>query len=246
MTLEAAAVSVAIIAGGLGTRLRPLVSNRPKALAEVGGRPFVTYLLDQVAYYGFRNVVLCTGYLGEQIEEALGESYGSLRLRYSREETPLGTGGCLQLAAPLLPSDSILVMNGDSFCDVDLAAFLARHTGQRGVGSIVLVQVPDPSCFGRVWIDCDSRIVSFVEKDKNHSGTPGLINAGIYLFRSSLFCQTGNIQPASLEKDFLPAWINAGLYGYLAEGVFTDIGTPGTYADAAATLALARFLRQGV
>jgi NDP-sugar pyrophosphorylase family protein len=242
MAVEPAAVSVAILAGGLGTRLRTVVSNRPKALAEVGGCPFVTYLLCQLEYYGFRTVILCIGYLGEQVEDALGERYGSLRLSYSQEDTPLGTGGSLRLALPLLRSGPVLVMNGDSFCDVDLRDFLRRHEEHRGFGSIVLAEVPDTSRFGRVRIEPDNRVTSFVEKDKDHAGNAGLVNAGVYLF-NAFPGVPGDIRPASLEKDLLPAWIGSGLYGYVARGVFIDIGTPETYAHAAAMLAGVKCLR---
>jgi NDP-sugar pyrophosphorylase family protein len=229
MGLSPAEIPVAILAGGLGTRLRPALSDRPKALAEVGGRPFVTYLLDQVLYYGFRTVVLCTGYMGEQIADRLGDRYGELRLLHSMESTPLGTGGSLRLALPLLRSDVVLVMNGDSFCDVHLREFLKQHAERRSLGSIVLAEVPDTSRFGRLHVDTDNRVMSFVEKEKDHAGVAGLVNAGIYLFNTRLLKMPGNVGPVSLEKDLLPAWVISGLYGYVARGVFIDIGVPEAY-----------------
>ena len=115
-------IEAAILAGGLGTRLRSVVPDRPKVLAEIGGRPFIEILLDQVAAAGIRTAVLCTGYLGDQIEARLGTRRGPLALRYSREVEPLGTGGALRLALPMLASDTVLVLNGDSYCDADLRA----------------------------------------------------------------------------------------------------------------------------
>ena len=109
-------VTAAILAGGLGTRLRSVVKDRPKVLAEIRGVPFLTYLLDQLAAAGVRDVVLCTGYMGEQVRSAFGDSYGGMCLSYSQESSPLGTAGALRLALPLFKSSSVLVMNGDSFC----------------------------------------------------------------------------------------------------------------------------------
>ena len=111
--MELSSVSVALLAGGLGTRLRSVVADRPKVLAEIRSQPFLTYLLDQVAAAGCRSVVLCTGYLGDQIESTFGKSYGPLRLIYSREQEPLGTAGALRFAITRFESDPVLVMNGD-------------------------------------------------------------------------------------------------------------------------------------
>ena len=105
-----------LLAGGAGSRLRSVIDDRPKVLAEVCGRPFLEYLLDQRVKWRIRDVVLCTGYLAEQIEAYFGMTYRSLRLRYSREIIPLGTAGALRLALPLVRSDTVLVLNGDSFC----------------------------------------------------------------------------------------------------------------------------------
>src|SRR5687768_5619957 len=116
-------LTAVILAGGLGTRLRSVISDRPKVLARVLDRPFLTYLLDQLAAAGLNYVILCTGYLGEQVKAEFGTSYSSLRLAYSQEMVPLGTAGALQLALSLIPSETVLVLNGDSFCEVDLQRF---------------------------------------------------------------------------------------------------------------------------
>ena len=123
-----------ILAGGFGTRLRSVVSDRPKVLAEVGGRPFLEYLLDQLVAEDVKSVVLCTGYLGEQVQRRLGTHYRTLALQYSREPQPLGTGGALRLALPMLDTDPVLVMNGDSYCDTRLDAFANWHAGRRRAG----------------------------------------------------------------------------------------------------------------
>ena len=120
-------VTAAILAGGLGTRLRPAVADRPKVLAPVGGRPYLTYLLDQLAGAGVREVVLLTGYAADEVRDALGDRYGRMRLRYSVEPAPLGTAGALRLALPLLAAPAVLLLNGDSYCDADLGAFRRSH-----------------------------------------------------------------------------------------------------------------------
>ena len=164
--------SAVILAGGLGKRLRTVLSDRPKVLAPVAGRRFVSYLLDHLADAGFRDVVLCTGYLGAQVREVFGSRFRRLELRYSEESEHRGTGGALRDALPLLRGDSMLVLNGDSYCQTDLAAFLRWHQDERSQASLVLAQVPDVSRFGSVEFDGDHRIRRFVEKSKSGS-SPG-------------------------------------------------------------------------
>ncbi|NLC72084.1 MAG: NTP transferase domain-containing protein, partial [Desulfuromonadaceae bacterium] len=175
---------VAILAGGLGTRLRSVVSDRPKVLAEIGGKPFLAYLLDHLSSFGFGTVVLCTGYLGEQIAQRFGKRYGEMELFYSQESSPLGTAGALRLALPLLKSESALVVNGDSFCDADLRGFWEWHREREADASMLLVEVPDTRRYGRVSVDNKGRVIRFEEK--NEEGAPGWINAGIYLIRRRL------------------------------------------------------------
>jgi NDP-sugar pyrophosphorylase family protein len=135
-------VTAAILAGGLGTRLRSVVADRPKVLAEVRGRPFLSFLLDQLAAAGVRYVVLCTGYRGEQVQAAFGNSYGGLRLAYSQEPSPLGTAGALRWALPLCESDVVLALNGDSFCDADLPAFWDWRCARGAEATLLLTRTP--------------------------------------------------------------------------------------------------------
>lgn len=223
-------VTAAILAGGHGTRLHPVVADRPKVLAAVRGRPFLSYLLDQVATGGISEVVVCTGYLGEQVGRVFGHAYGRLRLRYSHESAPLGTAGALRLALPLFTSEAVLVMNGDSYCDADLRAFGAWHCARGAEATILLTEVPDTKRYGRVCVDSDGVVVGFAEKDGE--SRPGWINAGIYLLRSPLLQTIPAEGMVSLEREMFPAWIGRGLYGYQYEGRFLDIGTPEAYAMA--------------
>lgn len=227
---ELAEITAAILAGGLGTRLRAVVADRPKVLADVGGRPFLAYLLDQVADAGVRTVVLCTGYLGEQVQAVFGRIYGRLQLVYSQESSPLGTAGALRLALPLLQSETVLIMNGDSLTEVSLRAFWTWHWAQSAEGSVLLVKVPEAKQYGRVRLGVDGRVRSFDEKP-DRSG-PGWINAGVYLLSRRLLLSIPAGRPVSLEREMMPAWIGRGLYGYRHRGRFLDIGTPEAYAEA--------------
>lgn len=227
---DLAAVTAAVLAGGLGTRLRSVVADRPKALAEIRGRPFLAYLLDSIAAAGVRSVVLCTGYMAEQIQAVLGNMYGHLPLRYSHEPSPLGTGGALRLALPMLDSDSVLVMNGDSFCDVDLEAFWTWHCSHDADGSILLTEAADSKRYGRVEVDIEGRALGFYEKSE--LGVSGWINAGIYMLSRRLLLTIPTGRAISLEREMFPAWIGQGLYGYCSAGRFLDIGTPASYSCA--------------
>ncbi|MEY6434000.1 nucleotidyltransferase family protein [Thioalkalicoccus limnaeus] len=231
---DGAQLTGVILAGGLGTRLRSVVSGQPKVLAEVAGRPFLGYLLDQLAGWGFSQVVLCTGYLGEQIEEEFGDRYGGLRIQYSREVTPLGTGGALRLAAGLIESSTVLVLNGDSYCDADLGGVHQAHQGRCAKATLLLTRVADASRFGRVQVDAMGRILNFDEKTSD-SG-PGLVNAGLYLIETSLLRDIPTEGPVSLERDVFPTWIAGQFYGYETSSAFLDIGTPESYAAAEAFL----------
>ena len=224
------AVEAVILAGGLGTRLRSVVPDRPKVLAEILGRPFLTYLFDQVATAGIREVLLCTGYLGEQIERRFGNSYGRLRLRYSLEVNPQRTAGALRLALPLIGSEAALVLNGDSFCQADLGSFWAWHCARRSQGTLLLTEVADTRHYGRVIVDEDGAVVRFAEKESE--GRPGLINAGVYILTRSLLLSIPTAGPVSLEQEMFPAWTGRGLYGYQNKGPFLDIGTPDAFAGA--------------
>ena len=224
-------LTAVILAGGLGTRLRSVVSDRPKVLAAVRGRPFLTFLLDRLVEGGLRHVVLCTGYLGGQVQAEFGDSYGDLRLVYSEEPSPLGTAGALRLALPLFESDPVLVMNGDSFCDVDLGAFFDWHVAHGAHGTLALVKAPDEAQrYGQVQTDGDGRVISFNEKTGQGDGT--WINAGVYMLGVPLISEIPTDGAVSLERDVFPAWAGRGLYGYQLQGGFLDVGTPETYAAA--------------
>ena len=221
-------VTALILAGGLGTRLQSALPDRPKVLAPVAGRPFLSYLMDQLISTGFRRVILCTGYKGEQIKAAFGDTYKGLDIRYSQEPEPLGTGGSLRFGLPLINTDLAFVTNGDSYVNCNLTDYLAWHLKNDVQASVLLTCLSDTSRYGRVKADRDGRILQFDEKGSSYG--PGWVNAGVYTFKRGLLESIPFGQPFSLEKEFFPSLIGEGLYGFQSESAFIDIGTPESYA----------------
>jgi NDP-sugar pyrophosphorylase family protein len=160
----------------------------------------------------------------------MGGSYKGIHLEYSREARPLGTGGALRLALPLLLSDLILVMNGDSYIDANLKALSAVHRLRGAKATILLKEKKNTNRYGSVAVEEDGRIAQFVEKTKMEA--PGWINAGVYLIHRSLLEAIPPDRAISLEEDLLPSWIGQGLYGFRSQGRFIDIGTPESFASA--------------
>ena len=218
-----------ILAGGMGSRLRPVVGDRPKVLAPVAGRRFLAYLLHQLADAGFEDVVLSTGYMADQVQDAFGNRFRKLKLHYSREEQALGTAGALRHALPLIQSETALVLNGDSYCQANLADFLRWHREKRADASMVLTEIPDTARFGAVEADASGRVLRFGEK--NTSG-PGWINAGVYAVSKCFLARIPDGVAVSLEHTCFPEWMADGLFAYRDGGRFLDIGTPESFAEA--------------
>ena len=223
-----APVTAVILAGGLGARLRSVVADQPKVIADVCGQPFLTFLLEQITAAGVEQAVLCTGYKGEQVRETLGETFGPLRLAYSAEQRPLDTAGALRLALPMFASETLLVMNGDSYCDVNLREFWQWHREKKARASMVITEVADTSRHGLVLTDSQDRVMSFAEKQPR-SGA-GWINAGVYLLARELIEAIPQQVAVSLERTMFPAWIESGLYAFRGARRFLDIGTPESFA----------------
>lgn len=224
-------VTAVILAGGLGTRLQPVVGDRPKGLATVAGRPFLAHLLGQLASQGIRRVVVSTGHGADQIRESLGTAWGGTSIGYSHESQPLGTGGGLRLAAEGIAAPTLLVLNGDSFCRTDFAAVLDDFRRHGRKPTLLLVRVPDVSRYGRVECDAAGTIARFEEKAA--ASGPGWINAGVYVLDRMLVAGIPSGRAVSLEREVFPAWLAAGLRGYRCDADFLDIGTPESYARAA-------------
>jgi len=225
-------ISAIILAGGLGTRLREVVTDVPKPLAPVGGQPFLDILLEQLATSGcISHVVLAIGHLAEKVVATYqGRTEFGFSIGFSIEQELLGTGGAINLALAKTVSPLVLALNGDSYVDVDLQSLIAAHQAHGGAMTMVLRQVADANRYGSVTIDASNRVVSFAEKSPAQLG--GLINAGVYLFRRELFAGLSEHQVISLERDLFPKFLAEGVYGFVSNGRFIDIGIPETYAQA--------------
>ena len=223
-------ITAAILAGGLGTRLASILPGQQKVIATVKGRPFLEYILEQLDQAGFKNVIICTGHLGNQVVKVFGDSYKGLFLRYSNEQFSLGTAGAIVNALPYLKSEDVLITNGDSFFDCDLQSFYEFHLKKGSNASIILREIDDTSKYGKVDINENDEIVGFEEKKEN--GGHGLINAGFYLIKKSLLLEIPKGKPVSFEKEIFPVWLTKGLYGFKSKGRFIDIGTPRSYKEA--------------
>jgi len=221
-----------VLAGGLGTRLRATIGDRPKVLAEVRGRPFLAYLLDRLCAAGVGEIVVSIGHRAAEVRTAFGTAYRGRPLRYAEEPSPLGTAGALRALLPRLGSDPVLVLNGDSCCEIDLADLWAWHAERGANATICLAHVADTRRFGRVTVNEHGGIERFVEK--GDAAGAGWINAGIYVFSRALLAAVPPGHPVSLEREILPAWIGRGLYGRRVAGRFIDIGTADSYRAAQA------------
>jgi D-glycero-alpha-D-manno-heptose 1-phosphate guanylyltransferase len=229
------AISAFILCGGAGTRLRPVLADRPKSMALIAGVPFLHLLLEQLRRQGVRNVILGTGYMAESIERYFnqGDKF-AVRIRYSREHQPLGTGGALKLAEPLF-NDPVLVLNGDSYSEWSLARMLELLVTKDADMVVALQSVADISRYGRVTLDHDGRVTGFDEKQGRANS--GLINAGVYLLRKEIVRHLPAGTAFSLEREILPRLLDRRIYGMVCSGCFIDIGIPDDLRQAQTLLA---------
>ena len=221
-------IDVAILVGGLGTRLRGVVDNVPKPLAPVLGRPFLFYLLDRLALRGARSVTLCSGYMADFVQEKTGSEWMGMPIHHSIEKEPMGTAGALALAKRFLESERILVMNGDTWFEPDFKAFAEAAEGSEFC--IAAAQVPDASRYGTLEWDADGRLISF--KEKSNSPASGSINASVYFVSQKLLASL-RVEPLSLERAVLPTLVLERRVKVLpSDAQFLDIGIPSDYAAA--------------
>jgi D-glycero-alpha-D-manno-heptose 1-phosphate guanylyltransferase len=228
MTDAALPFTALVLAGGLGKRLRSVVSDRPKPMADVRGAPFLEILIDSLADKGVRQFVLLTGYKGEAIEEHFAAGYRSdVRIIFSHERSPLGTGGAVKNAEAFATDPSLLV-NGDTFFDADLESLLQFHKDAGAEATLSLFKVEDVSRYGSVVVDGKGMVVGFREKDEKVS-EPGLINAGLSLLSKRLISSLPG-GSFSMEREIFPSLAGSGkMFGMLQERPFFDIGTPESY-----------------
>jgi mannose-1-phosphate guanylyltransferase len=229
------AIRAFVLCGGPGTRLRPVLADRPKSMALIMGVPFLQLVIEKLRSQGVGEVILGTGYLAEKIESYFGsgERFG-VRIRYSREQEALGTAGALKLAEPLI-SDPVLVLNGDSYAEWSLAPMFQMLKATDAVMVVALQSVADVSRYGCVTLDGDGRVIEFVEKGV--CSGPGLINAGVYLLRKQVVRDLPEGTAISLERNVFPKLLDRGVYGVICKGLFIDIGIPEDLRRAQTSLA---------
>jgi D-glycero-alpha-D-manno-heptose 1-phosphate guanylyltransferase len=224
-----------VLAGGLGTRLRSVISDVPKAMAPVNGRPFLEHLLTFLRSRDIRRVVLSIGYLGEHIRKYFGSTFGGMEIDYHAELTPLGTGGALQRALLRCVTDHVYVLNGDTFANFTCEEAEARHasTGR-------------PVMFGKAMASLDRygvlNLVGTQVHGINHrpSVHSGYINTGVYFVSTDILSSASMTPPFSFERDFLPAYLTSSPFEMVPVlGDFIDIGIPSDYHKAQSLLRFA-------
>lgn len=224
------AVDVVILAGGQGTRLSAIPGDVPKPMRPVDGRPFLEHLFDQVRAGGARKILLSLGYKRDHFETRFRKvPPQGLDVRFCVEKAPLGTGGGLRNALPLLSRPTVLVLNGDSYADTDLRPLLEKHRAWAAKATILVTRVPDASRFGRVQFDPSGTVTSFEEKGATG---PGFINAGVYAMERGVLEGIAPGRDVSLERQVFPGLVGAGLFAHAAFFPFVDIGTPESYKEA--------------
>ena len=221
-----------ILAGGEGTRLRPLTATVPKPVVPLVDRPFIAFMLDWLRGHGVDDVVISCGFLASGVRNVLGDgSRWGVRLRYVEEPRPLGTGGAIKFAASLL-DERVLVLNGDVLTDLDLTAQLAQHERTGARLTLALVSVEDPSAYGLVRLDDDGSVCGFLEKPSPDQIDTDLVNAGAYVLEREVLDGIPEGRTVSIERELFPTLVDNGLYGFRSDGYWLDIGTPDRYLQA--------------
>lgn len=222
-----------LLCGGMGTRLRSVVADRPKPMADICGKPFLQYLLEMLRDKGITEVIFALGYMGEMIEEYFQDGSGfGLKIAYSYEKEPLGTGGAIRNALPKILEEEVLVLNADTYFPMDYQGLYRFHQENDGDFSLATRAVEDISRYGAVRRDAAGRILAWNEKfgDGGQKSLAGEINGGIYVMKKSLIAEIPEGKQ-SLEQDCIPKWLSEGkrIFGLPFHGYFMDIGIPEDY-----------------
>lgn len=234
-----------LLAGGKGTRLRPLTLHTPKPIVPIFNRPFLRYQLDLVKQVPeITEVVLSLNYQPRRIEEVFGDGSDlGLHIRYMVEPQPLGTGGAIKFSASGM-EDSVVVFNGDVLTQLDLGAVIRRHRERRAKATIVLTPVENPSAYGLVETDHEGNVARFLEKPKPEEITCDTINAGIYVLEPETFERIPRDTNFSIERSYFPSLIERGetFVAYVDRGYWIDIGTPAKYRQVHQDIMEGRFV----
>jgi len=218
-------IDVLILTGGKGTRLRSVVNDRPKTMAEIGQVPFLDIILGSLVKQGFKRFILCTGYIGKYIQDYYSKKFTDYEISISHEKMPLGTSGAIRNAKKFIKSDIFFALNGDSYCSVDYNEVLKCHLRNEAMLTMVVVKSSCCEEYGNIKITDSNRIKSFREKVFEYEES--LINTGIYCFDKCVFdIMREGKTPYSLETDFFPSILNYRCFAFISESMLYDIGTP--------------------
>jgi mannose-1-phosphate guanylyltransferase len=221
-----------ILAGGEGTRLRPLTTTVPKPVVPLVDRPFIVYMLDWLRGHGVDDIVMACGHLASGVRNVLGDGTAfGMSMRFVEEPRPLGTGGALKYAASLL-DERFLMLNGDTLTDIDVGELIAHHERTGARATLALTPVEDPTAYGLVRTHDGGAVMEFVEKPSVDQIDTHNVSAGIYVLERSVVDMLPEGRAASIERDVFPQLVGHGLYGCVAEGYWLDIGTPERYLEA--------------
>ncbi|MFH0791002.1 MAG: sugar phosphate nucleotidyltransferase [Candidatus Omnitrophota bacterium] len=224
-------LNLLILCGGKGSRLRPVLRGVPKPMADIHGRPFLDILITYAAGYGIKRFILGIGYKRKLIKAYYNNYHkNDIEIGFSEETLPLGTGGAVGNSSHFLQSNPFMVMNGDSFCPLNIPEFISFHKKKKALVSIALVRTTDTAEYGFINLDSFSRVTAFNEKTGVKKR--GFINAGVYLFDKEIFLHLPKRETFSLEYDFFPRLVNERFYGYVTRAKLVDIGTPDRYKKA--------------
>jgi D-glycero-alpha-D-manno-heptose 1-phosphate guanylyltransferase len=220
-----------ILAGGMGTRLKEVVSDGPKSMAPINGKPFLEYQLDLLDRWGLKKVILSVGYMNETIRLHFGEEYKSLKLVYAVEEEPLGTGGAILNALQYVEGYAVFIFNGDTYFDVNLQRLDDFRKIKEADLCLAMRFEIDPARFGILEFDNNNRITHFYEKSDGIE--EGYINGGVYVVRKGYLLRFGLPEKFSFEVDFLQKYYQTEeFYGMRCFSYFRDIGVPADYQKA--------------
>jgi mannose-1-phosphate guanylyltransferase len=218
-----------ILAGGEGTRLRPLTLTVPKPVVPLANRPFISYMIDWLHRHGFDEVVMSCGFLADGVRQVLGaRPMDGVTIRYVDEPEPLGTAGAVKLAEPYL-RERFAVLNGDVLTDLDISRLREFHEQRGASATLGLYPVEDPSSYGVVVTDDDGRVEAFLEKPAPGTAPTNHVNAGMYLLEHAVLDRIESGRAVSFEREVFPSLVGEGLHGLALEGYWLDIGTPERY-----------------
>jgi len=236
--IEEGITEAIVLAGGLGTRLRSAVPDLPKCMAPVGGKPFLSYVIDYYSAQGIQEFIFSLGYMHESIEEYLDDHYSLVDRKYVIEEEPMGTGGAIKLACEHSMTKNVLVLNGDTLFKINLSELSSLHQLKASECTLSLKTMTDFDRYGVVELNADQSVKHFHEKKHYSAGT---INGGVYALDKERFMKKDFPDKFSFEKDYLEKEYKKGkLFGIVQEGYFIDIGLPEDFERAQRELAISR------